>query len=252
MSADVENLKSDIRSVLLASKDGVPAHRFNQEFSEMTMETLDVSKYGFGSVHQLMCAIPDTVRIVSEAGGGVVYKVVDNEATAKLSQLVSKQKSKKRRGGGGGGGGMSKGGRARPTAIHKPPVHNRFSKPTPRNSTAFSHPSYNNSRTIVASSSAYSTNGRTGVLGNANSRLNAAGGLYASVNTCVDGAAWDMSGLSRNLPFLSERHSPSERMKGRLGPIPADNYCNELQLSSVSNHTRYFQQIPAELNRLVS
>ena len=95
MDRDIEDLKKDIRGVLTSAKHGIPQRKFLAEFEEATMERLSPQKYGFDRLHDLMMSIPDTVK-VEHSIEGVIYIAVQNEATAGVAQLVSKQQSKKR------------------------------------------------------------------------------------------------------------------------------------------------------------
>ena len=98
MAAELEDVKSNIRSVLVASlKEGVRASRFASEYTSLTSENLEPQKLGFRNVNDLMCAIPDTVR-VAQVGGEAFFFAVVNAETAGVASLVARQKGKKKRG----------------------------------------------------------------------------------------------------------------------------------------------------------
>ena len=116
MSDDLEDVKSNVRSVLVASlKEGVEAGSFLHEYTSLTCETLTPQKLGFRNLHDLMAAIPDTVRIVN-SGGKFFYFAVVNKETAGVANLVSKQRSKRKRG-----------------VVSK----HKFSRPQPRHTSTF-------------------------------------------------------------------------------------------------------------------
>ena len=94
MDGDIKNLKKDVLSVSTSAKHRIPARKFLAEFADATTEKLSQEKYGFEQLRDLMMSIPDTVK-VEHSIEGVIYIGVQNEATAKVAQLICKEQSKK-------------------------------------------------------------------------------------------------------------------------------------------------------------
>jgi len=60
-----ENIKQEIRSVLLTSTDGVAVNKFMQDYERLTFTKLNTLNYGYSNILKLLQSIPDVVRYVT-------------------------------------------------------------------------------------------------------------------------------------------------------------------------------------------
>ena len=89
-------VKGLLRSVLMSSKEGVPAHVLQRDYREQTFESLPFQKFGFRNLDAFIESMPDVVRI-KRTPAGEIYHAVADETTAHISKMVSKQRSNKKR-----------------------------------------------------------------------------------------------------------------------------------------------------------
>ncbi|XP_052271235.1 tudor domain-containing protein 7-like isoform X3 [Dreissena polymorpha] len=130
---ELKNVKSMLRSVLMSSKDGVPAYQVQRDYKEIVGEFIPFKKFGHSSFENFIVSIPDVV-IIDRRGGEVILKARADEATSHVQKLISKQRGKKlkkparRPRGGGAGQYLSRGGgrappRGRPYVYPTTPIH---------------------------------------------------------------------------------------------------------------------------------
>ncbi|GFN87055.1 tudor domain-containing protein 7, partial [Plakobranchus ocellatus] len=102
-----EQVKIELRSILLSSKDGVPEHLIQSDYEMLSCQRLPYRELGYKSVSAFLKDMPDVAKEIRLASGEVFYKAVSNESTAHIQKLVGNQKSaKKRVGRGRGRGGL--------------------------------------------------------------------------------------------------------------------------------------------------
>ncbi|XP_055871271.1 uncharacterized protein LOC106068044 isoform X3 [Biomphalaria glabrata] len=109
----MEELRMELRSLLLSSKHGIPTHEIESHYEDIIGKRLDYRKFNFQSVSDLMHAMPDVARLDST---GEVYHALSDESTAHIKKMVMRQKTKPikvGRGRGGRGRGRGRGGRGR-------------------------------------------------------------------------------------------------------------------------------------------
>ncbi|GFR81170.1 tudor domain-containing protein 5 [Elysia marginata] len=105
-----EQLKIELRSILLSSKDGVPEHLILSDYEMLSCQRLPYKTLGYRSVAALLGDMPDVAREIRLASGDVIYKAVSNESTAHIQRLVGNQKSAKKKPGRGRGAARGRGG----------------------------------------------------------------------------------------------------------------------------------------------
>nr|XP_039254413.1 uncharacterized protein LOC120331407 isoform X2 [Styela clava] len=86
--------KKLIRAVLLSSKTGILAHKFESDFKEITGLRLSYEELGFTTLHNFVLAIPDVI-LISNYCGEVNYHGVSSDSTLHLENLIKHQKAKK-------------------------------------------------------------------------------------------------------------------------------------------------------------
>ena len=89
---EVEKTKSLIRSVLMATPEGIPINKFSQEYSAVTLERLPL--LGYKNVHELCSALSDVIRIDTRGNYKVLF-AVSHESTKHVEALIANQKKKK-------------------------------------------------------------------------------------------------------------------------------------------------------------
>ena len=118
--SDLDRCKKYLRSVLLASKCGIPIKQVSREYSYLYEEDIPFRKLNYPSlgeevpckplfskycfVEKFLKSIPD-VCMMSMKKGEMMVEVVGTQATSHIKNLVQNTGKKKGGGGGGGGGG---------------------------------------------------------------------------------------------------------------------------------------------------
>ncbi|KAI0984088.1 hypothetical protein GJ496_011153 [Pomphorhynchus laevis] len=96
MSDDSLNLlKSDIRSVLIAAKNGFTANELIRDYKEFVGNDINFREYGCTTLHSLLAKIPDVCRI-EQHNGGFIYHAIADASTRNIQQLVSRQRTSKK------------------------------------------------------------------------------------------------------------------------------------------------------------
>ncbi|OXB53310.1 hypothetical protein ASZ78_014787 [Callipepla squamata] len=89
----MEVLKKEVRSQLLAAKDGLSPAQLEQEYQAMVGRPLPLRDLGFISTMELVTSMPGVVRVLPNGKGGFLLKAVVDEATEGIAKLVSRQKT---------------------------------------------------------------------------------------------------------------------------------------------------------------
>ena len=105
MTSELDKCKKYLRSLLLASKGGVPASKLYDDYKKMVGDTIPWRKFNYQSLEMFLRSIPDVCRITCR-GREVMIEGVATPETSHIEKFI--QKSKGKRGGGGGGGARPK------------------------------------------------------------------------------------------------------------------------------------------------
>ena len=105
--SDLEKCKKYLRSILLASKGGVPGAQVVAKYKDIVGETVPYRKFNFASLETFLRSIPDVCKITVR-GGEVIVVGVETPETKHIKDLVQRQ----------GGKGGSKGGGGRPAPVN--------------------------------------------------------------------------------------------------------------------------------------
>ncbi|NXR14898.1 TDRD5 protein, partial [Semnornis frantzii] len=89
----LEVLKKEIRSLLIAAKEGLTPAELEQEYLAMVGKPLPLSNLGFQSTLELVADMPDAVRICPSEKGTSVLKAVADETTKTIAKLVARQRN---------------------------------------------------------------------------------------------------------------------------------------------------------------
>uniref|UniRef100_A0A8C0H171 Tudor domain-containing protein 5 n=1 Tax=Chelonoidis abingdonii TaxID=106734 RepID=A0A8C0H171_CHEAB len=86
-------LRKEVRSLLMAVKEGLTPVQLEQEYLTMIGKPLPLRMLGYRSTMELVKDMPDVVSICSCRDGCVVLKVIADETTRGLASLVAKQRT---------------------------------------------------------------------------------------------------------------------------------------------------------------
>ncbi|XP_048799763.1 tudor domain-containing protein 5 isoform X1 [Lagopus muta] len=89
----MELLKKEVRSQLLAAKEGLTPAQLEQEYLAMVGRPLPLRDLGFCSTMEMVASMPGVVRICPKGNGGFLLKAVADETTKDISKLISRQKT---------------------------------------------------------------------------------------------------------------------------------------------------------------
>ncbi|NXJ10987.1 TDRD5 protein, partial [Odontophorus gujanensis] len=89
----MEVLKKEVRSQLLAAKDGLTPAQLEQEYLAMVGRPLPLRDLGFVSTMELVASMPGVVQVCPNGKGGFLLKAVVDETTKGLAKLISRQKT---------------------------------------------------------------------------------------------------------------------------------------------------------------
>ncbi|XP_016848505.1 tudor domain-containing protein 5 isoform X3 [Anolis carolinensis] len=90
----MKSLKKEVRSLLTPAKEGLTPSCLEQEYRYLVGKQLPFRSLGYHSVMELVKDMPDVVKICPMANGSVLLKVIADECTKQIANLVSRQKSK--------------------------------------------------------------------------------------------------------------------------------------------------------------
>ncbi|XP_064597804.1 tudor domain-containing protein 7-like isoform X2 [Liolophura sinensis] len=91
----LKSVKNTLRSVLIPSKEGIPARTIERVYDELACSPLPYRQLGFNSCEEFIRSIPDVVRIGRNKDGGPQLFAVATAATAHIVKMVSAQRNKK-------------------------------------------------------------------------------------------------------------------------------------------------------------
>ena len=111
MTSDLERSKKYLRSILLATKGGVPEAQLVKRYREQTGENIPFRRFSCSSLQAFLQSVPDVCR-VTVRGGAVVVEGVATAETKHIKEMVKMQglhpAARTRGNGSGGGGGRGK------------------------------------------------------------------------------------------------------------------------------------------------
>ncbi|NXR01918.1 TDRD5 protein, partial [Sagittarius serpentarius] len=88
----MEVLKKEVRSLLMAAKEGLTPAQLEQEYMAMIGKPLPLSDLGFQSTLELVADMPEVVRVCPYEKGTFILKAIADEATKAIAKLVAKQR----------------------------------------------------------------------------------------------------------------------------------------------------------------
>ena len=109
--SDLDKCKKYLRSILLASKGGVPGAQVVAKYKDIVGESVPYKRFNFSSLETFLQSIPDVCKITMR-GREVMVVGVETPETKHIKDLIQRQGGK---GGGKGGGG----GRPAPVNLNK-------------------------------------------------------------------------------------------------------------------------------------
>ncbi|NXV43800.1 TDRD5 protein, partial [Uria aalge] len=93
----METLKKEVRSLLMASKEGLTPAQLEQEYAAMIGRPLPLCDLGFQSTLELVTDMPEVVRVCSYEKGTFILKAIADETTKAIAKLVARQRSARAR-----------------------------------------------------------------------------------------------------------------------------------------------------------
>nr|XP_060630426.1 tudor domain-containing protein 5 [Anolis sagrei ordinatus] len=90
----MRSLKKEVRSLLTPAKEGLTPFHLEQEYRYLVGKQLPFRSLGYHSVMELIKDMPDVVKICPMANGSVILRVIADECTKQIANLVARQKSK--------------------------------------------------------------------------------------------------------------------------------------------------------------
>ncbi|CAM4591370.1 unnamed protein product [Lepidochelys olivacea] len=86
-------LRKEVRSLLMAVKEGLTPVQLEQEYLSMIGKPLPLHTLGYRSTMELVKDMPDVINICSSRDGYVILKVIADEATRGMASLVARQRT---------------------------------------------------------------------------------------------------------------------------------------------------------------
>ena len=108
--SDLDKCKKYLRSILLASKGGVPGAQVVAKYKDIVGESVPYRRFNYNSLETFLQSIPDVCRIELR-GRDVMVVGVETPETKHIKDLIQRQ--------GGKGGGKGGGGRPAPVNVNK-------------------------------------------------------------------------------------------------------------------------------------
>ncbi|KAM9542408.1 tudor domain-containing protein 5 [Guaruba guarouba] len=88
----MEMLKKEVRSLLMAAKEGLTPAQLEHEYISMIGKPLPVHDLGFQSTLELVANMPEVVRICTYERGTFILKAIADETTKAIAKLVARQR----------------------------------------------------------------------------------------------------------------------------------------------------------------
>ncbi|NXH70265.1 TDRD5 protein, partial [Hydrobates tethys] len=88
----MEMLKKEVRSLLMAAKEGLTPAQLEQEYMAMIGKPLPVRDLGFQSTLELVADMPEVVKVCPYEKGTFILKAIADETTKAIAKLVARQK----------------------------------------------------------------------------------------------------------------------------------------------------------------
>ncbi|KAM6080968.1 tudor domain-containing protein 5 isoform 7-T7 [Theristicus caerulescens] len=88
----MEVLKKEVRSLLMAAKEGLTPAQLEQEYMAMIGKPLPLPDLGFSSTLELVADMPEVVRVCPYEKGTFVLKAIADETTKAIAELVARQR----------------------------------------------------------------------------------------------------------------------------------------------------------------
>ncbi|NXK49089.1 TDRD5 protein, partial [Chauna torquata] len=89
----MEMLQKEVRSLLMAAKQGLTPEQLEQEYAAMIGRPLPLRDLGFQSTMELVAEMPKVVRVCPTGRGTFVLKAIADETTKEISKLIAKQRT---------------------------------------------------------------------------------------------------------------------------------------------------------------
>ncbi|KAM6262681.1 tudor domain-containing protein 5 [Porphyrio hochstetteri] len=91
----MEVLEKEVRSLLIAAKQGLTPRQLEEEYKTMIGKPLPARDLGFQSTLELVTHMPEVVRVCPYEKGTFILKAIPDETTKGIAKLVARQKSPK-------------------------------------------------------------------------------------------------------------------------------------------------------------
>ncbi|NXU30402.1 TDRD5 protein, partial [Thalassarche chlororhynchos] len=88
----MEVLKKEVRSLLMAAKEGLTPAQLEQEYMAMIGKPLPLRDLGFRSTLELVADMPEVVRVCPYEKGTFILKAIADETTKAIAKLVARQR----------------------------------------------------------------------------------------------------------------------------------------------------------------
>ncbi|XP_075616523.1 tudor domain-containing protein 5 isoform X3 [Balearica regulorum gibbericeps] len=88
----MEVLKKEVRSLLMAAKEGLTPGQLEQEYMAMIGKPLPLRDLGFKSTLELVADMPEVVRVCPYEKGTFILKGIADETTKAIAELVARQR----------------------------------------------------------------------------------------------------------------------------------------------------------------
>uniref|UniRef100_A0A8B9MWQ1 Tudor domain-containing protein 5 n=1 Tax=Accipiter nisus TaxID=211598 RepID=A0A8B9MWQ1_9AVES len=88
----MELLKKEVRSLLMAAKEGLTPAQLEEEYMAMIGKPLPLHDLGFQSTLELVADMPEVVRVCPYEKGTFILKAIADETTKAVAKLVARQR----------------------------------------------------------------------------------------------------------------------------------------------------------------